>query len=160
MSEMYDQEKETRREAEYEDFYTKLRLKVDSYLAGHDTTGLGKYLTYVPDFFYMLVKLSTDADVPKNNKGQIVAALAYFLLPIDVIPDFIPGLGWADDLYIALIVTDSLLNSVELEVVKKYWQGEDDIVEFIKGALDMISDKIGPKAIARIVEKFKDSQAD
>lgn len=38
-----------------------------------------------------------DPETPASTKGVLLAALAYFVLPIDVIPDFIVGLGFTDD---------------------------------------------------------------
>ncbi len=39
-----------------------------------------------------------DAATPLKVKGTLLAALAYFILPFDVIPDFILGLGFTDDM--------------------------------------------------------------
>lgn len=38
-----------------------------------------------------------DGRTPLKAKGILLASLAYFILPIDVIPDFILGLGFTDD---------------------------------------------------------------
>jgi len=38
-----------------------------------------------------------DDDTPIAAKGMMLAALAYFVLPLDAIPDFIAGLGYTDD---------------------------------------------------------------
>jgi uncharacterized membrane protein YkvA (DUF1232 family) len=38
-----------------------------------------------------------DASTPTRVKGVLIAALAYFVLPFDAIPDFIAGLGYTDD---------------------------------------------------------------
>ena len=38
-----------------------------------------------------------DPETPLWVKGLIVGALGYFILPLDVVPDFIPVLGWLDD---------------------------------------------------------------
>jgi uncharacterized membrane protein YkvA (DUF1232 family) len=38
-----------------------------------------------------------DRDTPVHVKGALLAALAYFILPADLIPDFLPGLGYLDD---------------------------------------------------------------
>jgi uncharacterized membrane protein YkvA (DUF1232 family) len=38
-----------------------------------------------------------DHDTPKWAKGVIVGALAYLILPVDLIPDVIPGIGYGDD---------------------------------------------------------------
>ncbi len=42
--------------------------------------------------------LMRDPAVPKPAKAAIAAALAYFIAPIDAVPDLIPGLGYTDDL--------------------------------------------------------------
>jgi uncharacterized membrane protein YkvA (DUF1232 family) len=39
-----------------------------------------------------------DKDTPAWTKGAIIAALGYFISPIDAIPDLIPVVGFADDL--------------------------------------------------------------
>lgn len=44
-----------------------------------------------------------DATTPLKVKGTLLAALAYFILPFDAVPDFILGLGFTDDL--AVLVT-------------------------------------------------------
>lgn len=38
-----------------------------------------------------------DRDTPKWAKGVIIGALGYLILPADVIPDIIPGMGYGDD---------------------------------------------------------------
>ena len=38
-----------------------------------------------------------DRSTPLHVKAALVATLAYFVLPTDLIPDFLPGLGYADD---------------------------------------------------------------
>ena len=40
---------------------------------------------------------ATDRETPTRAKAVLLGALAYFILPIDVIPDFIPLLGFTDD---------------------------------------------------------------
>ncbi|MGH6854206.1 MAG: YkvA family protein [Aestuariivirga sp.] len=39
-----------------------------------------------------------DPETPRKAKGILLAALAYFILPFDVVPDFILGLGFTDDM--------------------------------------------------------------
>jgi len=38
-----------------------------------------------------------DDETPMAAKGMMLAALAYFVMPIDAIPDFIAGIGYTDD---------------------------------------------------------------
>ena len=38
-----------------------------------------------------------DRDTPNHVRVALLAALAYFVLPFDVLPDLLPGLGFTDD---------------------------------------------------------------
>jgi uncharacterized membrane protein YkvA (DUF1232 family) len=40
---------------------------------------------------------ATDAGTPTRVRALLIAALAYFVTPIDLIPDFVAGLGYTDD---------------------------------------------------------------
>lgn len=142
-------------ENQYDDFYLKLRTAVNGYVTRHAGSDIAEMVLYVPDFFYLLTKLATDPRVPRGNKAQIVAAIAYFISPLDIIPDMIVGLGWLDDLYLAMIVTDNLLNAVDISVVREYWPGDGDIVALIKVTLDRLNEKLGMGAIKRILDKLR-----
>ena len=48
-------------------------------------------------------RLLSDGRVPAGLKLLIPGALLYILLPIDFVPDFIPGLGQLDDIAIILL---------------------------------------------------------
>lgn len=43
-----------------------------------------------------------DSKTPFRTKAMLLAALAYFVMPIDVVPDFILGLGFTDDMTVLL----------------------------------------------------------
>ena len=47
---------------------------------------------------FITVLRFAEPDVPKRVKIIVIGALAYFIAPIDVIPDFIAGIGYTDDL--------------------------------------------------------------
>lgn len=53
---------------------------------------------------------ATDPATPTRVKAMLMAALAYFVLPADVIPDFLTGLGFTDDATV-LFATLSLVSS-------------------------------------------------
>lgn len=52
--------------------------------------------------------------------------LAYLAIPIDVIPDFIPVLGYADDAIIVTLVLRSTVRQAGLDAVRARWPGTDD----------------------------------
>jgi uncharacterized membrane protein YkvA (DUF1232 family) len=43
-----------------------------------------------------------DEKTPTRVRGTLLAALAYFVLPLDFVPDFILGLGFTDDVSVLL----------------------------------------------------------
>lgn len=55
-------------------------------------------------------------DVPVAVKGEIVAALAYFILPLDLIPDALPVVGYTDDLGLLLATVATVSAYVDDEV--------------------------------------------
>ncbi len=58
---------------------------------------------------------ATDVKTPLKVKGTLFGALAYFILPIDIIPDFILGLGFTDDLAVLMTALTLVKNHVTQE---------------------------------------------
>ena len=68
-----------------------------------------------------------ESSCPAHIKAAILAALGYFILPIDVVPDFIPGVGFGDDLVAitaALVIAQAY---VDEEVKRKARDKLDDL---------------------------------
>ncbi len=74
------------------------------------------------DDFVLLYDMVTNKDfvIDKKTYIAIAGALAYVVLPIDIIPDFIPGVGFVDDIFVVGIVMKSI--SDEIERYKSYTQ--------------------------------------
>lgn len=130
----------------HEKFYLKLRNNITNWL--DDKVNLDykwrEYLLLVPDIFYLLVKLLQDPDVPQNKKLKLVTAIAYFISPIDVLPEALLGpIGYLDDLGIAAYILNDLLNYVDPQVVKRNWVGDTDILITIKKILINVDKIIG-----------------
>ena len=71
---------------------------------------LGKLLKYYANGSYR--------SVSTKNIVAILAGLIYFVSPIDLVPDFLPVIGFADDIALILFI----FNSVEEEITKfEYW---------------------------------------
>ena len=74
--------------------------------------------------------------LPKKYKGVILGALGYFILPLDVIPDFIPIVGFSDDLGVLLLALGHVAMHVDDETKTKArkklkdWFGSYDVKEF------------------------------
>lgn len=60
--------------------------------------GFGKAIGEKTVYYSLLLYYAAKSpDIPKSTKMIIVGALAYLVFPIDLIPDFIPVIGFADD---------------------------------------------------------------
>lgn len=127
------------------DFYRRLRIKIDDYLREHPKIEFAKYIAAVPDVFYLLIKLAADPAVPPKAKLKLAGAALYFISPIDILPDFVPAVGWLDDLIVGVMLLNRSLNDIDPAVVDKYWLGEDKIYDFIKSVLEKGDQMVGTK---------------
>lgn len=70
-------------------------------------------------------------EVPKKSKAIIIGALGYFILPIDLIPDAIPGVGYSDDIAVLLGALWQVAIYIDADVKNKAkeklrdWFGDD-----------------------------------
>lgn len=127
-------------------FYDRLRARMHAFLE-RKTGSLGpaaaEALLFVPDVFILLVRLSLDKEVPKSTRALIASALAYFVLPVDLLPEALLGpAGFMDDLVLGLSVLSHAFGP-DLEVyTARYWSGSQplrkvlgDVLEAAKGLL-------------------------
>src|SRR6185312_12696623 len=68
-----------------------------------DDIGLRDAARLLPDLLRLLKRLAADPTMPKGVRVRLALLLAYLALPFDLIPDFIPLLGYADDAIIVAI---------------------------------------------------------
>jgi uncharacterized membrane protein YkvA (DUF1232 family) len=59
-----------------------------------------------------------DREVPWYKKGLILASLLYFILPTDIVPDFILALGWLDDAAVAAFIWNALSSEINDYIAK------------------------------------------
>jgi hypothetical protein len=88
-------------------------------------------LRALPDIVRTISGLAIDPVLPKAAKVALGAAVLYLISPIDLVPDFIPLLGYLDDVFVAAILVDGMLNYVNRGLVLKYWPGSPESLERI-----------------------------
>src|SRR4029450_11648603 len=71
----------------------------------------------VPDVLRLLRALATDRTLPRSVRLRIWLLIAYLALPIDLIPDFVPVVGYADDVIITILVLRSAVRRVGNEAL-------------------------------------------
>lgn len=136
----------------YFEFYEKLRRKFRKPFKGNYKK-ISNYLFLLPDFFMLLIRLSFDKRVSIPTKGYIVAAIAYVMLPIDFIPDFIPVIGYVDDLVLVVYALNHILNNVDPEILIENWSGTEDLLDLLKNITAM-SEKFLDKNILSKIKKW------
>jgi uncharacterized membrane protein YkvA (DUF1232 family) len=87
---------------------------------------LREALRLLPDVLRLIRRLAADPDLPRGVRIRLGALLAYLALPIDLIPDFIPVLGYADDAIIVTAVLRSVARRAGVSAVRAHWPGTDD----------------------------------
>jgi uncharacterized membrane protein YkvA (DUF1232 family) len=87
---------------------------------------LREVLRVLPDVLRLVSRLATDQTLPRGVRVRLGLLLAYLALPIDLIPDFIPVVGFADDAIVVTAVLRSVVRHVGLDAVRAHWPGTDD----------------------------------
>lgn len=91
---------------------------------------------FVPNLVRLATDLARDHRVPRGRKVVLGLLAAYLASPIDLIPDFIPVLGSADDLVLGNLVLIWVAKAVPREVVAAHWSGEGELFILLEGAQD------------------------
>jgi len=136
------------------DFYRRLRQKITNVdLANHRFDRIREFLLLAPDLFYLLIMLLRDRDVEAVDKGKILAAVAYFISPFDLLPEAVLGLaGLADDIVVAAMILNPVVRKYP-DVVQRHWTGERDILELVKDILGKADELVG-RRIMRLLKRL------
>ena len=128
------------------DFYQNMRSKLNDWLESDKGKAhkYAEYLILAPDLFHLMCKLTVDPDVEIKDKAKLAGAIAYFVSPLDLIPEGIVGpIGYVDDIAIAAYVLNGIINNTDPAVVEKHWAGDTDVLESIKNILKSADDMVG-----------------
>jgi uncharacterized membrane protein YkvA (DUF1232 family) len=141
-----------------ERFYDRVRSRIQSYV---DSKGaaIGKtaeYLLLVPDVFILLWRLVNDARVSGKNKVLLGSGIAYYIFPIDLIPEaFVGPIGYLDDLVFGVYILNRVLRDTDPAIVQEHWPGSEDILAVIQKILGAADSMIGTEIVDRIKRMAK-----
>jgi uncharacterized membrane protein YkvA (DUF1232 family) len=107
-------------------------------------------LRALPDVARLITRLVGDPVLPRAAKIALGAAALYLLSPVDLIPDFIPLVGYLDDLLLAAVVLDGILNWVDRALVLKYWPGTPQSLDTLARTARVLSMWVPRRLKARI----------
>jgi uncharacterized membrane protein YkvA (DUF1232 family) len=140
-----------------EDFYQALRTRIADWLA---SKGKGfkhaQILLLAPDLFHLLTRLMLDSRIPVVEKAALGAALAYFISPIDLLPEaFLGPAGYVDDVALAAYALHRLINAGHGAVAKELWAGDGDLLDAIQQVLEVADQALGSGLWERLKKHWR-----
>jgi uncharacterized membrane protein YkvA (DUF1232 family) len=108
-------------------------------------------LLLVPDVFILLARLALDKEVPGSARAMIGGALAYFILPIDLLPEaFLGAAGYLDDLVLATAVLAQAFGGDLEPYARKHWSGSEDLRVVIQDVTTTAQSLLGKNLYDRL----------
>jgi uncharacterized membrane protein YkvA (DUF1232 family) len=135
-------------------FYDRLRERVIHAVekrGGKLGDGAVRALLLVPDVFILLVRMALDKNVPGSTRAMIGGALAYFVLPADLLPEMIlGGAGFLDDVVLAAAVLSQAFGGELEPYARKHWSGAEDLRIVLKDISETAQSLLGQNLYDRL----------
>ena len=137
----------------------KGRLRPDDVIPpdGHGPAAARKFITdaalLLPNIVKLVGRLLKDSRVPRRAKIALALAGAYVVSPIDLIPEMIPVLGWADDVVILMFALDALISRAGPQLVEEHWDGPGDLLGLVREVVGL-SRSLVPRRISAVVDRL------
>ena len=107
----------------------------------------------MPNLVKLVARLLKDPRVPRRAKITLGIAAAYVASPIDLIPEIIPVIGWADDVLIIMFALDALIDRAGEEVVEELWDGPGDLLSLVRDIVG-ISRNLVPRRLSQLIDRL------
>jgi uncharacterized membrane protein YkvA (DUF1232 family) len=98
-------------------------LMVMLWIGKPDDLGIRDSARLLPDLVRLIKRLATDPGMPRGVRIRLAVLLGYLAIPIDLIPDFIPVIGYADDAIIIALVLRSVTRAAGPAALDEHWPG-------------------------------------
>jgi uncharacterized membrane protein YkvA (DUF1232 family) len=135
-------------------FYDRLRERVVHTVerkGGKLSKRAANALLLVPDVFMLLVRLALDKEVPGATRALIGGALAYFVLPADLLPEaLIGGAGYLEDLVLAAAVLSQAFGGELERYARRHWSGSEELRTVLHDLTAAASALLGENLYARL----------
>jgi uncharacterized membrane protein YkvA (DUF1232 family) len=91
-------------------------------------------LRLLPDVLRLVRRLAGDGTLPRGVRVRLWLVLAYLAVPIDLVPDFVPVLGYADDAIVVALVLRSVVRRAGAAAVERHWPGTPEGLAAVRRA--------------------------
>ena len=99
---------------------------------GPDRVTVTGVLRLLPDVVRLVRRLAGDPTLPRGVRWRLWLLLGYLLLPIDLVPDFLPVVGYADDAVVIALVLRSVTRTAGVEALERHWPGTAEGLEAVR----------------------------
>lgn len=141
-----------------ERFYDRLRVRIKTFLSSK-ARPLGpaaEFLMFVPDVFVLLLRLTKDDRVTGKNKMLLGSGIAYFIFPLDIVPEAIVGpLGYLDDLVFSVYILNKILTETDAQVLHDHWSGSGNVLDMMRSVLQSADELVTTDVLGKIKKLFK-----
>ena len=139
-------------------FYDRMRDGIRRYLESKGSVAgkTGEYLLLAPDVFVLLWRLINDPRVSPKNKMMLGSGLAYYIFPLDIMPEgFLGPIGYIDDLVFAVYLLNKMLTDTDVAILREHWSGRDDILDSIRNVLNAADNLVGSEILGKLKKNVK-----
>lgn len=141
-----------------ERYYDRIRNSIHRYLEkkGSVAGKAASYLLLAPDVFILLWRLTNDGRVTGKNKMLLGSAIAYFVLPLDFIPELVAGpIGLLDDLVFSVYVLNRMLLDTDPAILREHWSGDGDLLDAMQRVLTAADNLVGSDLLNKLKKMVK-----
>jgi uncharacterized membrane protein YkvA (DUF1232 family) len=135
-------------------FYDRLRRNIERAISrsGGDRLGPAKeILLFAPDVFILLWRLVRDERVSTKNKMLLGSGIAYYLFPLDFLPEALLGpVGYLDDLVLGVFILNKVLQDTDEAIVREHWSGQVDLLEMMRKVLKSADSLVPSRFVNRV----------
>jgi uncharacterized membrane protein YkvA (DUF1232 family) len=103
-----------------------IALIVALWFARPDELRIRDALRLLPDLVRLLRRLAADRTLPRGVRVRLWLLLVYLALPFDLVPDFIPVIGYADDAVIVAFALRAVTRRAGPAALDRHWPGTPD----------------------------------
>jgi uncharacterized membrane protein YkvA (DUF1232 family) len=104
-----------------------------------DLSALREALRLLPDVLRLVRRLAADPSLPRGVRTRLWLLLGYLVMPIDVVPDFIPVIGYADDAVVLALVLRSVVRRSGIQAIERHWPGTPEGLTTVLRAAGIVS---------------------
>lgn len=146
--------------AEHRRFYDQLRMKIEEFIkekmGDSQTEKWLPYLMLAPDLFVLLVRLIKDTRVEVQAKAILLAAVLYFMTPLDIISEAVIGpMGFIDDIVLTVFALKKIIGDVEESILLEHWNGKQNLLHVIQDVVGKADELVGSKRLDKITRYLR-----